>query len=73
MKKYMNKLLILMILILSQLNGMAQNPNEVEMADLMRSEGKIYVVVGVLLIILLGFFVYLIGVDRKISKIEKEI
>ena len=42
-----------------------------QMADAMRSNGKIYVVVVVLLIILAGLFVYLIGLDRKISRIER--
>jgi EamA domain-containing membrane protein RarD len=42
-----------------------------EMADLMRSNGKIYVVVGVCLIILTGLFLYVWGIDRKISRLEK--
>jgi CcmD family protein len=45
----------------------------VEMADGMRSDGKIYVVVGVLVIILIGLFGYLISIDRKISRVEKRI
>jgi len=42
------------------------------MASLMRSNGKIYVVVAVVLSILLGLIAYLIRLDRKISKLEKE-
>ncbi len=42
-----------------------------EMAGLMRSNGKIYVVVTVLLIILSGLFIYLINLDRKLSRLEK--
>lgn len=42
-----------------------------EMADAMRSNGKIYVVVGVLIIILSGLFIYLINLDRKMSRMEK--
>ena len=42
------------------------------MASLMRSNGKIYVVVAVVLTILLGLIAYLIRLDRKISKLEKE-
>lgn len=42
-----------------------------EMADLMRSNGKIYVVVAVCLTILIGLFLYVMIVDRKISKLEK--
>jgi CcmD family protein len=41
------------------------------MAELMRSNGKIYVVVAVLLIILAGIFFYLVNLDRKISRLEK--
>ncbi|MBX3241785.1 MAG: CcmD family protein [Chitinophagaceae bacterium] len=45
---------------------------EVEMADTMRSNGKIYVVVAVLLVLFTGLFIYLIRIDRKISRLEKE-
>jgi ABC-type uncharacterized transport system permease subunit len=45
-----------------------EKPN---MADAMRSNGKIYVVVVVLLIILAGLFTYLISLDRRMSRIEK--
>ena len=45
----------------------------IEMADSMRASGKIYVVVLVILVILTGLFIYLIGLDRKIGKLEKEI
>lgn len=44
---------------------------KVEMADIMRSNGKIYDVVAVCLTILIGLFIYVFMVDRKISKIEK--
>ena len=44
---------------------------EPEMADLMRSNGKIYVVVAVCLIILIGLFLYVMMLDRKIRKMEK--
>jgi CcmD family protein len=48
---------------------LAQSP---EMADTMRSNGKIYVVVGIILIVLLGLVFYLFSLDKKISRIEKE-
>ncbi|MFT3702265.1 MAG: CcmD family protein [Agriterribacter sp.] len=44
---------------------------KVEMADAMRSNGKIYVVVTVLTVILIGLFVFLISIDRKVSRLEK--
>ncbi len=65
----MKKFLFLLInaLILS----IPARAQEVEMATAFRSEGKIYVVVAVLGIILTGIIVYLINLDRKISKLEK--
>lgn len=43
----------------------------IEMADQLRSNGKIYVVVAVLSIILIGILIYLISLDSKISKLEQ--
>lgn len=40
--------------------------------DVMRSNGKIYVVVAVCLTILIGLFLYVFSIDRKLSKLEKE-
>ncbi|PRY86174.1 hypothetical protein CLW00_10918 [Mongoliibacter ruber] len=45
--------------------------SRVEMADVMRSEGKIYVLVGVIVLIFAGITVYVINTDRKVSKLEK--
>lgn len=39
--------------------------------DFMRSVGKIYVVAAVTLVILVSLFIYMIMIDRKISRIEK--
>lgn len=46
---------------------------DVEMADQMRQDGKIWVVVGVISIVFVGIIVYLVSLDRKITKIEKQI
>ena len=46
---------------------------KVEMADTMRSNGKIYIVVAVCLTILIGLFLYVFSLDRKLSKFEKEV
>ncbi len=43
-----------------------------EMADKFRSDGKIYVVVLVLATIFAGIIIYLIRLDSKISKLEKQ-
>lgn len=42
-----------------------------EMADALRSSGKIYVVVLVLVSIFIGIIAYLVRLERKISKLEK--
>jgi hypothetical protein len=45
---------------------------EVEMADQMRSNGRIYVVIAVMLTILAGLILYVVRLDKKISKREKQ-
>lgn len=79
----MKKYLIIFLLFLS-LSALAQDGSysispedydntSIEMADRMRSNGKIYVVVAVVMTIFAGLIVYTIVIDRKISKIEKEV
>ncbi|MBW7465869.1 hypothetical protein K0O23_02225 [Pontibacter aydingkolensis] len=45
---------------------------EVEMADTLRQDGKIYVVVIVLVTILAGMIAYLVTLDRKVTRLEKQ-
>ena len=78
----MKKLLTIALLVFS-LSALAQDKipvteadysnNSVEMADTMRANGKIYVLVGVIVLIFAGITVYLINTDRKISKLEKNL
>jgi uncharacterized membrane protein len=42
-----------------------------ETNDVMRSNGKIYVVMAVAITIVVGLFAYVASIDRKISKLEK--
>jgi CcmD family protein len=75
MRRKIFLLLFLLSPFLSALTGYAQDGDgsqKPEMADLLRSNGKIYVVVAVLATILVGFFLYLIRLDRKIGRLEKE-
>lgn len=44
---------------------------QVAMADRMRSNGKIYIVVAVCLTILAGLFLYVYRLDKKINRLEK--
>lgn len=43
------------------------------MADKFYTEGKVYVVVAVVSILVVGMIAYLFLMDRKISRIEKEL
>lgn len=45
--------------------------SDVEMADVMRSNGKIYVVIGVLSIIFLSILIFLMLIERRLKALEK--
>ena len=49
------------------------NLQNVEMADAFRADGKIYVVVAVVSVVVIGLIAYLFSLDKKVSKLEKEI
>lgn len=67
----MKKIFFSLILMMVTLQLFAQD-NGVEMADSLRSNGKIYVVVICIVIILVGLLAYLFSIDKKLKKIEKE-
>jgi hypothetical protein len=71
MMKIIIKILLLLVM-MCQASLLFAQDEKVEMADVMRSNGKIYIVVAVCLTILIGLFIYVLGVDRKISRMEKE-
>ena len=50
----------------------AQDSTAKENATGLRADGKIYVVIAVVVTILLGLIIYLINLDRKITKVEKQ-
>jgi predicted transporter len=68
----MKKIISLFIFLATSIILSAQEIKKVEMADLMRSNGRIYVVVAVMLTILIGLILYVVRLDRKISRLEKE-
>ena len=71
----MRKILVIGILFFA-LNTNAQEQytapenTKVEMADQFRSNGKIYVVVAVLITVLAGLIFYAVTLDRRIQKLE---
>ena len=69
MKKF--KILALVAMLLLPLQIFCQSGGgEVEMADSLRSNGKIYVVVVGLVVILTGITVLLIVIERKLQRLE---
>jgi CcmD family protein len=61
----------LLVAVLLCVTAQAQATTSGESTDFMHSNGRIYVVVAVVLAILLGLFLYVYSLDRKITKLEK--
>jgi hypothetical protein len=69
--KYKN--ITIPVLVLGSIEAFSQTSSEVEMADILRQDGKIYTVVAGLVVILTAMIILLIRVDRRISKMEKKL
>ncbi len=69
--KMIRKIVLLLLVTLSSVAAFAQD-TKTGAADVMRSNGRIYVVVAVVLTILIGLLLYLFRLDRKMTKLEKE-
>jgi len=65
--------LLFTFLFVTFIPAMLSAQDQVEMADAMRSNGKIYAVVAIILLIFFGLIIYLVMIDRKVSKIEKQV
>ena len=46
--------------------------NQDSFINSLQSNGKIYVVVAVIAVVFIGLITYLISIDRKVSRLEKE-
>jgi len=67
------KILAFIVFALLKINLQAQDSTEkVSMADVMRSNGRIYVVIAVILTILIGLLLYMFRLERKINRLEKQ-
>jgi hypothetical protein len=60
------------VLVLMMMSVLLHAQNGTTSPDTMRSNGRIYVVIAVILTILIGLILYIVRLDRKISKLEKE-
>lgn len=73
MTRLRTTLATLLATILSAPAARAQAATEaVGMADTLRSNGKIYVVVAVMTTILAGILLYLVRMDRRVTRLEKD-
>jgi hypothetical protein len=68
----MKKLTFILLLVLCNLFASAQQAEQVEMADVMRSSGHIYVVIATIAIVFAGLAIYLFIIDRRLKKLEKD-
>jgi CcmD family protein len=68
----MKKILLSFLMLFLSTFLFAQTNNDVEMADQMRSSGKIYVVIATIVIVFVGLAIYLFTIDRRLKKIERE-
>jgi hypothetical protein len=72
----MKKLIFLLVTLLTLpeiLLAQATVGSDVEMADRLRADGKIWVVVAVVAIVFTGIVINMVRLDSKVSKIEKEL
>lgn len=67
----MKKLVSLLLLTFCSVAVFAQQSKSVDMADELRSSGKIYVVIATISIVFIGLAIYLFSIDRRLKKIEK--
>ena len=75
MHKKVYTAVFLLFSLVTSLSALAQDTaasKNVDMADGMRANGKIYVVIAVAVTILLGLIGYVTRLDRKISRFEKD-
>lgn len=71
--KQMKKLFVTSIILLFFVcQSIAQNTGTIEMADTLRSSGKIYVVVSVISVVFIGLAFYLFSIDKRIKKMEQK-
>lgn len=69
----MKKIVSLVLFLVGVLINQTAFAQDAEMADGMRASGKIYVVVGIILIVVIGLVVYLFMMDKKLTRIEKQL
>tara|TARA_X000000368_G_C22404021_1_gene438728 strand:- start:195 stop:419 length:225 start_codon:yes stop_codon:yes gene_type:complete len=69
----MKKLMSIQLLLISFNAVIGQNVGHLDgLSGLLRTNDKFYVVISVIVTIFVGFFLYLIFIDRKLKKMERD-
>ena len=69
----MTKKISVIVLLFLSVWANAQTAAGPEMADAMREDGKIYVVIGVLALIFAAIVLFLVYLERKVKKLEDKV
>ena len=72
MRKFKNVFFLSVWMLFSLLLQAQEGSGKSSFGNTMRSNGRIYVVVAVMLTILAGLILYMVRLDKKITKLEKE-
>ena len=72
MRKFKNVFFLFVWMLFSLLLQAQEGSGKSSFGNTMRSNGRIYVVVAVMLTILAGLILYVVRLDKKITKLEKE-
>ncbi|MEI8136256.1 MAG: CcmD family protein [Bacteroidota bacterium] len=67
------RILSLMFLLSAMFSSAQEEVSGLQMADTFRSNGKIYVVITVIAMIFAALVIFLIALERKVNKLEKQI
>lgn len=76
MKTKLKYILTIIAVLLMQTFSFAQDAtsaNKSAIDNFMNSNGKVFVVVAVVFVIVLGLFIYLFSLDKKMARLESEI
>ena len=69
----MKKLMSILLLLISFNAVIGQNVGHLDgLSGLLRTNDEFYVVISVIVTIFVGFFLYLIFIDRKLKKMERD-
>jgi hypothetical protein len=69
LKKFILSFLCAFTLVIANAQAVATDANS---NDLMRSNGRIFLVMTIVVFIVIGLLLYVYSLDRKISKLEKK-